>query len=740
VKFWQELRRRRVYRLAGLYIVGAWLVIQVADISFPAWGVPETALRHLFMAAVACFPIALIFSWLYDITSRGIVRTKAAGASEVADLSLKRADYIVLIALLAVGLSVLFGSANKIQEEIGAGPTIALKGGWRENSIAVLPFNSLDIDRDTEFFSDGITEEILFRLSSLKALHVLASNSSFAFRNSEESPAQIREKLGVRYLLQGSIRRENDFVRVTARLIDEDGFQIWSESFERKLEGIFAIQTEIASTVAGEIINEIVPLQELPAGRTTRNMEAYNKYLIGRAFLDSRSAGWREQAIAAFRQAIELDPGFAPPHAALATAVTVNSGPGTQWEEGRQLAEKALQLDPELAEAHAVLGVILMAERRLAQSALSSRKALNLDPSLGFAYNILAGVLGRMRRLDEANAVREKGLAIDPLNPPLVANVAAEQSRAGNFDRAEQLLLRLVNLPQPPALGFSGLYELYDQWGRFADAVAIAKRYALLTASTNDTDALTALAWSYANLGMIEDADYWAKLVRDNAQDELATLDFTYNLLRTRDADSELGADLRRLVDRTEFQVGEHHPWTLAQLGLVNIQLGNLDKGAEQLEYGIRLFQAGPGRTEPASHIDIATIQSEPADVVFVMHLLVYAYRQLGQVDEADTILQELTDLFELENNPLHHALRGNTAGALQAFRSATGSDWSRYYGPGKYFEIINCPAWTETIQAPEFRTLLNDIKEEVDRQREVVEAADAEHDIRTEIEVLLAH
>jgi TolB-like protein/Flp pilus assembly protein TadD len=742
VKIWQQLRRRKVFRTAGLYIVGAWLVVQVADIFFPAWGIPETALRFLIMAAFACFPIALIFGWRYDITPHGIVRTVPADKHEAVDLALGRRDYMILIALLAIGLAIVVGSADKIQQEIDAGPTISLAAKWRENSIAVLPFTNLDINPDTGFFSDGITEEILHRLSSLKALHVLASNSSFAFRDSEESPAQIREKLGVRYLLQGSIRRENDFVRVTARLVDEGGFQVWSESFERKLEGIFAIQTEIASTVASEIIKEIVPLQELPAGRTTTDMEAYNEYLAGRALLDTRTSDWKEQAAAHFRKAIELDPGFAPPRATLAMTMTVNTGlGGSQWEEGRQLAEEALELDPNLAEAHAALGLMLLADGRLAESALSARKALNLDPSLGFAYNTLSLALFRMRRADEANSVQQKGLAVDPLNPPLVANAADNASRAGNFDRAEQLLLRLVNLPQPPPLGLGSLYSLYYEWGRFADAVAIAKQGIRRTASSGHTEAVTSLAWGYGALGMTEDADYWTELVLDQVQDDLATLDHTYNVLRTRKADSALGARLGQLVNNTEFKLGEHRGWTLAQFGLVSIQLGDFERGSEQLEHGMRLYQAGPGETEPARRIDISALrrQASPDDIVFVMHLLAYAYRQLGRIEETDVILQELADVFGLENNALHQALTGNPEGALQILRTNTGSDWSKYYGPGSYYEIINCPAWAETIKAPEFQAFLREVKEEVDRQRAIVEAADAEHDFRAEIAALLA-
>ena len=734
MNFWQELRRRRVYRLAGLYIVGAWLVIQVADISFPAWGVPETALRYLFSAAAACFPVALIFSWFYDITPKGIVRTEAADASETVDLALRRADYVVLTALLAVGLAILVGSADKIQEEI------EFEVDRRAHSIAVLPFVNLDTNPDTGYFSDGITEEILHRLSTLGALHVLASNSSFAFRDSAESPTQISKKLGVRYLLQGSIRRDNDYVRVTARLIDDAGFQVWSQSFDRKLEGIFAIQTEIASTVSSEIINEIVPLQELPAGRTTTNMEAYTEYLVGKAFFDMRTAGWREKAVEAYRRAIELDPGFAPPYAGQAMAIAINAGRGPHIDKARLLAEKALELDPDLAEAHAILGLLLNFEDKSEQAALLLRQALEIDPSLALGYNWLAIALKGQGLQAEADAAMDRGLEIDPLNPPLVANVAARESRNGNFDRAEQLLLRLLNLPNPPPLVFGALYSLYDEWGRFADEIAIAKQTARVFASSDETEAFVWLAWSYANLGMTEDADYWTQLVLDNERDDLATLDFTYSLLRSRNADSALGAELLQLVNQTEFQVGEHHPWTLAQFGLVNVQLGNFETGSKQLDYGLRLYQAGTDQTEPANSIDVAAIRGDQADVVWVLHLLAFAWQQVGDSDAADTILQALADEFGMENNALHYALMGDTAGALQALRATMESGSAKNYGPGKYYEIINDPAWAETIKAPGFQELLAEVKEEVDHQRAIVEAVDAEHDFRDEVEQLLSN
>ncbi len=196
MKLLQELRRRRVFRLAGLYIVGAWVVIEVSSVFFPAWGIPDTALRYLFIAATVLFPVALVFAWVFDITPHGIVRTEPLDSTDNVDLSLRRSDYAILIALLTIGVVVLYSSFGKIQEEIGDSVQALER---RANSIAVLPFANLDTNPDTGYFSDGVTEEILHRLSTLGVVHVLASTSSFAFRDSDRSPAQISEALGVSY-------------------------------------------------------------------------------------------------------------------------------------------------------------------------------------------------------------------------------------------------------------------------------------------------------------------------------------------------------------------------------------------------------------------------------------------------------------------------------------------------------------------------------------------------------------
>jgi len=745
VKVWQELRRRRVFRLAGLYTFGAWALIQVADVSFPAWGLPETAIRYLFIAAIAGFPVALVFSWFYDITPQGIIRTEPAGAAEAVDLRLKRVDYIVLAALLAIGVSIVLGSVGKIQEEIETGTGAAAAAEKQAHSLAVLPFANLDTRPDTGYFSDGITEEILHRLSTTRVLHVLASTSSFAFRDSDETPASISNKLGVRYLLQGSVRRDGEHVRVTARLIDEEGFQVWSDTFDRKLERIFVIQADIASKVSSHIVNEIVPPQELPEGRTTGNMEAYNAYLKGRAYFDSRAGGWKEEAAKAFDLAIELDPGFAPPYAGKATLV-VNTPLGPEWEEAHDYALKSLELDPELPLGLAALGLTQAAlgENELAIESL--RKALELDPSLAIAYTWITLPLHRLGRDEEAWAMAEKGLEVDPLSPVPLRNASGNSSRGGEFDRAEQLLLRLTGLPEPPHWTYWQIAKLYDQWGRYAQALDAGKNDARLSARVGGKPGLASLAIAYASLGLEEDAGYWYDVLRSSwSEDDGPWLETTWALAARGARIHLLLADLE-IAEKLIAEDGPYDiPYLLVYGGLTWTRLGNAAKGIEWLERGLSLYRQDMAPGDPPDNIDYSLYGRRwgPEWSALLAQRLAFAYRHTGNESGARHALDFLikapppvtppTSPQNLEALALTHALIGDTEGALEHLRQAVELGWANYFG------VINDPAWGETLALPEFQALLVEAKADNDAQRAIVETADAEHDFRAEFEQLQA-
>jgi TolB-like protein/Flp pilus assembly protein TadD len=727
--------------MAGFYVVGAWLIIQVADVFFPAWGLPETTLRFLIIALILCFPTALVFSWTFDISTSGIVKTEPADPGKTFDNSLKRTDYVVLAALLAIGAAIVFGSLQKIVEEVDDAVAMAEK---IDNSVAVLPFVNLDTNPDTGYFSDGVTEEILHRLSSLKALHILSQTSSFAFRNSNDGPARISEILGVRYLLHGSVRRDNNFVRVTARLIDDTGYQVWSETFDRKLEGIFAIQSEIANTVASRIEREIIPLAELPVGRTTSNMEAYDAYLVGHSFINARTAGYQDKAIAAFEEAIRLDGNYAAPYAGLAMALELDYGNDDRVaarESAVRAAETAIELDPELAEGHAALGLILMddaidfgdAGSKFERAERSLRQALELDPTLSNAYNWLSITLRNQGRYEEANAVQEQGLLIDPLNPILSVNNADRLKRLGERERerAEQLLMRLTHLPDTPGIAYTGLVGLYFDTGEFDKSLHWAKEAVL--AYYKNPGITGMLAWRYDNLGLTEDADYWAAIALAHTPQREQKFFGQALQFQIRGELAGLRTELEKFRIALGPDLGALHGINAAQYASANILVGNFDVGIDVFEKTFD-FESLSTVRHPAVY---------RLGLVF-SHVLAYAYQQAGRDDEANVLLTRVHEQLnalaverKMDFGPLHHlfaqnfGLRGDFDAAADALEAAIKAGWSRYIW------VMNDPTWAEMITHPRIARMLDDVKVELERQRAVVEQADAEHDFRAEYAAL---
>ena len=725
----KDLRRRRVFRLAGLYIVGAWLVIEVASIFFPAWGIPETALRYLFIAAALIFPVALVFGWFFDITPDGIVRTRDAKPGDQLDLSLKRVDYAILVAIAGVAVVVLLGSLDKITEQIDTSPATQLAAERVANSIAILPFVNLDANRDTEYFSDGVTEEILHRLSSSKALQVIGRTSSFAFRNSEDGPARISEILGVAYLLHGSVRRDGDFVRVTARLLDHSGFQVWSQSFDRQLEGIFVIQSEIASTVTNEIVQEIVPLNEQPVARTTQNMEAYNDYLVGRAYVNSRVAGWQNQAIESFSAAIEKDPDFAPPYAGIAVALSITApNSDDRWDEAERMVKNALQLDPELAEAHAALGLFHLTRPQpdFEASINALQRAIEFDPSIPIAYNWLASSLNELGRNAESDAVQDKGLEVDPLNPSLTVNVANRYKRLGDFDRAEQLMRRLTHLPEPPGIVLWELHSFYTDLGRLDEALHWIKEVNRAYAGTGNENGLSSIAWAYARLGMMDDAEYWLGQVEKHIRNPFALLGARGYLARLTGRTEEL----RFAVERFEQTMPAKSVPPVFNL-IVGASWGDSGDYERAAEYFERRD------SENASPFT----QVNTIDELKLLHSVVWTYRRLGKFDLAEEILNTVGGrIREFEQNnmmhvpemlevaAIHQVMRGDLDRAQALLQRAYEQGWKNVIW------VRNDPVWKTVIDHPGIATILKRAQADLDVMRSEVELQEETSDFREEI------
>ena len=441
MKLLSELKRRNVFRMAVLYIVAAWLVMQVVGVLIDLGTLPPRFGPFVLPLLVVGFPIALALSWFYEITPEGIALDDDVERDEsAARVHGRRADFIV-IALLAAAV-ILFA-----YDKWWIGPP-------PEKSVAVLPFLNMSDDPDQGYFSDGISEELLNVLAKYPELKVPARQSSFVFKDKDLPIAEIGRQLNVAHVVEGSVRRSGDRLRITAQLINaEDGYHLWSDTFDRQLEDVFAIQDEIAREIGSALQIEFelagggkVPTSVIRAA----NVDAYDLYLEGRNLVHQRDPDSLAQAIRHFERALRLDANFAPAHAQLAIAALLQVQHGGRLSEDARLVavphvESALELEPELAEAHGASA--LLAIRSDPETAIShAERALALNPSYSDALTWKAIALERLSRYEEGFEIYRQVLDVDPLNIIGLRNYAGKLSDRGMTAETHELADQLISV------------------------------------------------------------------------------------------------------------------------------------------------------------------------------------------------------------------------------------------------------------------------------------------------------
>ena len=327
--FFAELKRRNVYKVAVAYAVVAWLLMQVASQIFPFFEIPNWVVRLVIVLLVIGFPIALIIAWAFEVTSEGIKRTEAADAAGLRSRGVAWIYVVLIGAALSVGLFFVgrytagHATARPASEEYGwQAEEVATASP--DKSIAVLPLINESGDPKDEYFSDGLSEELIAALAQISGLKVIGRSSSFRFKDRKEEPKTIGEKLGVSTLLDGTVRKQGDRVRIVAELVNAaDGIQLWTRTFDRELKDIFAVQEEIAEAVAESLKVTLLGSEESPSQMATNNVEAHNAYLQGHFHFQRRNVEDYRKAISYFDQAIELDPNYALAYAERAEAWTL---------------------------------------------------------------------------------------------------------------------------------------------------------------------------------------------------------------------------------------------------------------------------------------------------------------------------------------------------------------------------------------------------------------------------------
>ncbi len=358
--FWSELRRRKVVKAAVVYVIVAWLLIQIAEVVFEPLRLPEWSLTLVIVLAAIGFPLALVLAWAFEVSPQGLQR------------EVKKTD-----AEPAFSLSASQGN--------GEHTALSLPKARSDNrrAIAVLPLTNMSGDPENEFFSDGITEEILNLLAKQPDLRVVSRTSSFSFKNTTLDVPAIAHKLGVDIVLEGSVRRAGNRVRIVAQLIDAaNDAHLWSDSYDRELEDIFAVQTDIAKRIVDAM--NLDPETCVECGGNTSDIKAYDYYLRGRQYFHQVTTRDLNFAREMFQKAIEIDPGFARAYAGLADTESIVA----QWidpaperlEAADAASRKALELAPDLAEAHSARGYVLSARGDFEGAATQFEKALSLDP------------------------------------------------------------------------------------------------------------------------------------------------------------------------------------------------------------------------------------------------------------------------------------------------------------------------------------------------------------------------
>jgi len=500
--FFSELKRRNVYKVAVAYAVVSWLLIQAASIFFPAFDAPPWVMKIFIIVIIFGFPVALIFSWAFEITPEGIKLESEIEPSKSIARRTGRKIVAVTIALAVVAAGLLVYQLVRPKSLVM--PRLSESATAPQKSIAVLPFVDLSQAHDQEYFCDGISEEILDALAQIKGLRVVARTSSFSFKGKNTDVAEIGQKLGVANILEGSLRREGNRIRVSAQLVDaHNGFHLWSDTFERELQGVFAVQDEITRSIVDALK---IRLAVAPLARPRQNTKAYDLYLQGLYFSNKSDEESLRKSLSLFQQALDIDPNFARARTGIAKAwlwlADLYVRPLEAYPKVNEAASKALALDERDAEAHCYLGETKrILDRDLAGEEKELKRALEIDPNSAPAHLFMALLKTAQGNLEEGIKGIQKAERLDPLSPVSSNFAVSIYLAADRIDDAIDAGKRTVQIDPNYVYFDPVLANAYREKGDFQKAIELYEKAQQTTHFPS-----VGLAITYAKMGRREDA------------------------------------------------------------------------------------------------------------------------------------------------------------------------------------------------------------------------------------------
>ena len=513
-----ELKRRNVIRVAIFYVVSSWLLLQIADLVFELLLVPDWTLRFIFGLLLAAFPFVLFFAWAYEMTPEGLKREKEVDRSQsITDQTARKLDRIIIAVLVvAVGM-LLFDKflltevAMAPEETMAETSDVSLAPVEESPSIAVLPFLNMSNDESSTYFSDGLADTLLHMLAQIRELRVAARTSSFQFRDKAMDVGEIGRSLKVGTVLEGSVQRSGDKIRVTAQLIDvNNGYHLWSGNFDRNLDDVFEIQDEIAREVVSALKVSLLGETAVTLDQEqTENISAYTEYLLAIDDLNEISYESLSSAVAHLQEATRLDPEYARAHSTLGRAFLAMNDYGAMRRdraqaEARSAATRALDLAPNSSEALAILGAVEMIADNFENAERLLEKAVETGPNDTTALEYYANFLQADARPAEAIAIHQRLLRIDPLSEVPYFNLAVLMANQGDYDTAMESIAAFKSVRPGASNAYAAEGFVESAYGNYAASIKAMMEGSEL--DKDDPEGYFLPGWLYLTIGLPERA------------------------------------------------------------------------------------------------------------------------------------------------------------------------------------------------------------------------------------------
>ena len=588
--FFAELKRRNVYKVAIAYVVGGWALSQGIAQVFPVFDIPNWVIRLIVLLIIIGLPIALVLAWMFELTPEGLKRTETADAMPATTRKTKHA-WIYVVVIGALASMALFFLGRYSAENKTASPS-----GISNKSIAVLPFDNLSRDPDNAYFTEGVEDEILTQLAKVADLKVISRTSTQHFKSAPENLPAIAKQLGVTNILEGSVQKAADQVRVNVQLISAmTGAHLWADTYDRKLTDIFAVESDIARAIAENLQAKLAgSAEQVLASKPTENPQAHELYLRGRYFWNRRTGENLKKAADYFQQAIGKDPryalaysGLADCHVLLPVYPDLGSNPRDELPQALSAARKAVQLDDTLAEAHSSLARALASDLQLSAAVSEFNRAIELNPNYATAHQWFGECLQSQGRVEEGLAELKRAQELDPLSLIINSLLGFAFDTAGKSDEAIAQLRKTIEID--PNFWIAHLYfgNVLEHKGQLKEAIVEFEKSNALQA--HDAYNLADLARAYFLVGRKEEAQQlWDKLQSLSERQYVPAYSMAVVQLTFGNKDEAI-----RLLEKS---YEDHAPFDSADLGwiLIDHRLNPLRSESRFKKLITRIFSGEP--------------------------------------------------------------------------------------------------------------------------------------------------